>query len=149
MEAVALAARLPARDAGRAMTDEKMIAALRRFHEAFNRGDVEALVQMAHPDIELVRTGGQSSVKGVAALREWMEPDAIEEPRAEPLDFRVKGDKVLVREHLTGRGASSGIEIDFVTCVVWTLDDHGLVKEAQGFLAHEEAEALEAAGLTE
>jgi ketosteroid isomerase-like protein len=131
------------------MTDEKMIAALRRFHDAFNRGDVEALVQMAHPDIELVRTGGQSSVKGVAALREWMEPDAFEEQRAEPLDFRVKGDKVLVREHVTGRGAGSGIGVDAVTWIVWTLDEHGLVKEAQGFLPHEEAEALEAAGLPE
>jgi ketosteroid isomerase-like protein len=131
------------------MSDEEMIAALRRFHDAFNRGDVEALVQMAHPDIELVRAGGMSSVKGVAALREWMEPDAIEEQRAEPLDFRVKGDKVLVREHVTGRGAGSGIEIDAVTYIVWTLDDHGLVKKAQGFLPHEEAEALEAAGLKE
>jgi ketosteroid isomerase-like protein len=131
------------------MTDEKMIAALRRFHDAFNRGDVEALVQMAHPDVELVRAGGMSPLKGVAALREWMKPDAFEEQRAEPLDFRVKGDKVLVREHVTGRGAGSGIEIDFVTFIVWTLDDHGLVKEAQGFLPHEEAEALEAAGLSE
>ena len=131
------------------MTDEKMIAALRRFHDAFNRGDVEALVQMAHPDIEVVRAGGMSSIKGVAALREWMKPDAFEEQRAEPLDFRVKGDKVLVREHVTGRGAGSGIEVDAVTYIVWTLDDHGLVKEAQGFLPHEEAEALKAAGLSE
>ena len=131
------------------MTDEEMIAALRRLHDAFNRGDFEAVVQLVHPDIELVRAGGQSSVKGVAALREWMEPDAIEEQRIEPLDFRVKGDKVLVRVHVTGRGAGSGIEMDFVTCVVWTLDDHGLVKEVQGFLPHEEAEALEAAGLSE
>jgi ketosteroid isomerase-like protein len=131
------------------MSDEKMIAALRRFHDAFNRGDFESVVQLVRPDFELVRAGGLSSVKGVAALREWMEPDAIEEQRAEPLDFRVKGDKVLVREHLTGRGAGSGIEIDFVTCAVWTLDDHGLVKEVQAFLPHEEAEALEAAGLRE
>ena len=116
------------------MTDEKMIAALRRLHDAFNRGDFEAVVQMAHPDIEIVRTGGQSSIKGVAALREWMEPDAIEEPRVEPLDFRVKGDKVLVRAHVTGRGAGSGIEMDFVIYIVWTLDDHGLVKGAQAFL---------------
>jgi ketosteroid isomerase-like protein len=131
------------------MTDEEMIAALRRFHEAFNRGDVEAVVQLAHPDAELVRRGGQSSIKGVAALREWMEPDAFEEQRVEPLDFRVNGDKVLVREHVTGRGAGSGIEVDFVNCIVWTLDDHGLVKEAQAFYPHEEAEALEAAGLRE
>jgi ketosteroid isomerase-like protein len=131
------------------MTDEEMIAALRRLHEAFNRGDVEAVVQMVDPDVEFVRTGGMSSLKGIAPLREWMEPDAIEEQRAEPLDFRVKGDKVLVRVHATGRGAGSGIEIDAVTYAVYTLDDHGLVKEMQGFLPHQEAEALKAAGLTE
>jgi ketosteroid isomerase-like protein len=131
------------------MTDEEMIAALRRLHDAFNRGDFEAVVQMAHPDIEIVRTGGQLSVKGIAALREWMEPDAIEEPRAEPLDFRVKGDKVLVRTHATGRGAGSGIEVDVVGYAVYTLDDHGLIKEVQLFPPNEEAEALEAAGLSE
>ena len=126
-----------------------MIAALRRLHEAFNRGDVEALVQMVHPDIEFVRPGGQSSIRGVAAMLEWMEPDALEEQRFEPLDFKVKGDKVLVRVHATARGAGSGIEIDSVTYTVYTLDDHGLVKELQGFLPHQEAEALEAAGLEE
>jgi ketosteroid isomerase-like protein len=131
------------------MSDEEMIAVLRRLHDVFNRGDFEAAVQLAHPDVELVRRGGQSSVKGVAALREWLEPDAFEEQRLEPLDFRVNGDKVLVREHATGRGAGSGIEVDTVGWVVWTLDDHGLVKKAQLFLPHEEAEALEAAGLRE
>ncbi len=131
------------------MTHEEMIAALRRFHDAFNRGDVEAVVQLAHPDFELVRAGGMSSIKGIAALREWLEPDAIEEQRLEPLDFRVKGDKVLVREHATGRGPGSGIEIDAVIYGVYTLDDHGLCKEVQGFLPHQEAEALEAAGLSE
>ena len=131
------------------MSDEKMIAAVRRFLDAFNRGDHEAVVQLVHPDIELVRAGGQSSLKGVAALREWMEPDAFEEQRVEPLDFRVKGDKVLVREHVTGRGAGSGIEVDVVGWFVWTLDDHGLVKELRMFLPDQEAEALEAAGLSE
>jgi ketosteroid isomerase-like protein len=131
------------------MTDEEMIAALRRFHEAFNRGDVEAVVQLVRPDVELVRAGGQSSIKGVAALREWMEPDAIEDARIEPLDFRVNGDKVLVRTHAMGRGAGSGIEVDVVGWAVWTLDDHGLVKKAQLFGPRQEAEALEAAGLSE
>ncbi len=131
------------------MSDEKMIAALRRFLDAFNRRDFEAVVQLVRPDIEFVRTGGMSSVKGVAALREWLEPDAFEEQRFEPLDFRVNGDEVLVRAHATGRGAGSGIEIDLVTFGVFTLNDHGLVKKAQLFLPHEEAEALEAAGLRE
>jgi hypothetical protein len=131
------------------MTDEEKIAVLRQVHDVFNRRDFEAVVELAHPDIELVRTGDMSSLKGVAALREWMEPDAFEEQHYEPLDFRVKGDKVFERVHVTGRGAGSGIEVDFVNYIVWTLDDHGLVTEAQGFLPHEEAEALEAAGLSE
>jgi ketosteroid isomerase-like protein len=131
------------------MSDKEMIAALRRLHDAFNRGDFDAVVQLLHPDVEVVRPAGMSSVKGVAAVREWLEPDAFEEQRLEPLDFRVKGDKVLVRGHVTGRGAGSGIEVEAVNYIVWTLDDHGLVKEAQGFLPHEEAEALEAAGFSE
>ena len=131
------------------MTDEEMIAGLRRVHEAFNRRDFDAVVELAHPDVELVRAGGMSSLKGVATLREWMEPDAFEEQHYEPLDFRVNGDKIFERVHVTGRGAGSGIEVDFVTYIVWTLDGHGLVKEAQGFLPHEEAEAHEAAGLSE
>jgi ketosteroid isomerase-like protein len=131
------------------MSDEEIIAALRRLHDAFNRRDFEAVVQLVDPDFELVRAGDQPSVKGVAALREWMEPDAIEDQRLEPLDFRVEGDKVFERVHMTGRGAGSGIEIDAVMYGVWTLDDHGLVKAAQIFLPHEEAEALEAARLSE
>jgi limonene-1,2-epoxide hydrolase len=139
----------PARDTARAMTDEEMIAVVRRLADAFNRRDYEAVAELVHPDIELVRTGGMSSVKGIAALREWMEPDAIEEQHFELLEGRVNGDKVFVRIHSTGRGAGSGIPLDLVVPGVFTLDDQGLVKEAQGFLPHEEAEALEAAGLSE
>jgi ketosteroid isomerase-like protein len=131
------------------MTDEEKIAALRRLNDAFNRGDVEAAVQLVRPDVEFVRAGGMAPLKGVAAMREWMEPDAFEEQRVEALDFRVKGDKVFERVRVTGRGAGSGIEIDVVTFIVVTLDDRGLVKAVQGFLPHEEADALEAAGLRE
>jgi ketosteroid isomerase-like protein len=129
--------------------DEEIIAGLRRFYEAFNRGDFDAVEQHVDPDIELVRTGGMSSVKGIAALRAWMQPDAIEEQRIEPLEFTVNGNKVLVRHHATGRGAGSGIPLDFVFCGVLTVDEDGLLTQAQAFLPHEEAEALEAAGLSE
>jgi ketosteroid isomerase-like protein len=40
------------------MTDKEMIAAVRRLLDAFNRGDFEAVVQLAHPDFELVRRRG-------------------------------------------------------------------------------------------
>ena len=92
--------------------DAAMIDALRRTYEAFNRGDFDAAVEMAHPEIEFVPAGGQASLRGAEALRAWMEPDAFEEQRIEPLDFRVEGNKVLVRQHAQARGAGSGIELD-------------------------------------
>jgi ketosteroid isomerase-like protein len=128
---------------------EENVETLRSLYEAFNRGDFEAVEQAVHPDIEFVRVGDQGPVRGVAALREWMEPDAFEDQRFEPLDFRTNGNKVLVRHHFTGRGAGSGMELDFTTFAVFSLDDDGIVRRLEGFLPHEEAAALEAAGLSE
>jgi ketosteroid isomerase-like protein len=129
--------------------DAAMIDALRRAHEAFNRGDFDAAVQLAHPEIEFVPPGGQASLRGAEALRAWMEPDAFEEQRIEPLDFRVEGRKVLVRQHAQARGTGSGIELDMENWTVWTFDDDLLVTRMESFLPHEESEALEAAGLWE
>ena len=36
-----------------------------------------------------------------------------------------------------------------ITWAVWTLDDNGLVMRIEGFLVHEESDALKAAGLSE
>ncbi len=116
--------------------------------DAFNRGDFEAATGAIHPDFEFVRVGDQSPIRGVAALREWMKPDAFEDQRFEPLDLRVSGNKVFVRQHFTGRGAGSGMKLDFTTFAVFTVDD-GLVTRLEGFPPHKEAEALEAAGLSE
>ena len=106
-------------------------------------------MNMAHADIEFARPGGGSPLKGAEAMRAWMEPDALEEQKLEALEFRINGSKVLVRQNTRARGAGSGIELDVDTWVVWTLDDDGLVTRVEGFLAHEEADALEAAGLSE
>jgi ketosteroid isomerase-like protein len=129
--------------------DAAVIDALRRNYEAFNRGDFDAAVELAHPEIEFVPPGGQASLRGAAAVRAWMEPDAFEEQRIEPLDFRVEGNKVLVRQHIQARGAGSGIELDIENWTVWTFDDDLLVTRAETYLPHQESEALEAAGLSE
>ena len=129
--------------------DAAMIDALRRSHEAFNRGDFDAAVESAHPEIEFIPPGGQAPLRGAAALRAWMEPDAFEEQRIEPLDFRVEGNKVLARQHAQARGAGSGINLDTEVWTVWTFDDDLLVTRMESFLPHEESEALEALGLSE
>ena len=129
--------------------DAAMIDALRRVLEAFNRGDFDAAVAIAHPEVEYVPVGGQASLRGAEALRAWMEPDAFEDQRVEPLDFAVGGEKVLVRLHTQARGAGSGIDLDLEMWIVWTFDDDLLVTRVEAFLPHQESEALEAAGLSE
>ena len=129
--------------------DQEIIDSLRGAIEAFNRADFDAAMEIAHPEVEYVPVGGQASLRGAAALRAWMEPDAFEEQRIEPREFRIKGNKVLVNQHTWGRGAGSGIEMEVDMWSVWTLNDDGLVTRLEVFLPHEETEALEAAGLSE
>jgi len=126
---------------------QETVVLLRSLYEAFNRGDFDAAAAAAHPDVELIPPGGQSPLRGGAALRAWMEPDAFEDQRFEPLDFTVNDEKVLVRHRMTGRGAGSGVEFDLVLFVVFTVDDAGVVTRLEGFLPHEEAAARKAAGL--
>ena len=129
--------------------DQEIISSLRRTYEAYSRGDFDAAIKLAHPEFELVPPGGQSPLRGSDAVRAWMEPDALEDQRIEPIGFRLNGNKVLIRQRTWARGAGSGIEFEIEMWAVWTLDDDGLATRLEGFLIHEEAEALEAAGLSE
>jgi ketosteroid isomerase-like protein len=129
--------------------DEEIVASLRRIYEAFNRGDFDAAIGGAHPEIEYVPPGGQSSLRGAEAVRAWMEPDAFEANQVEPLEFSIHDNKVLVRQHATARGAGSGIELDMEIWAVWTLNDDGLATRLEVYLPHQATEALEAAGLSE
>ncbi len=129
--------------------DEESIRSLRRAYEAFSRGDFDAAIEIAHPEVEFIPPGGQSPIRGAGAFRAWMEPDALEEQRIEPLEFRTNGNRILIRQNIRARGATSGIELDFEAWVVWTLDDDGWVTRVEGFLPHQESAALEAAGLRE
>src|SRR5688572_9250763 len=103
---------------------EENVERLRRAYLAFSQGDFDAAIGITHPEVEFVPPGGQSPIKGAEAFREWMEPDALEDHRIEPLEFRTNGNMVLVRQKNRARGATSGIAFDFEPWVVWTLDDH-------------------------
>jgi ketosteroid isomerase-like protein len=127
---------------------QENVERLRAVYEAFNRRDFDAAVKLVRPDAELVRPGLEAPLRGAAAIREWMEPDAFEEQRIEPLNFEVSGNRVLVRQRTTARGAGSGIELDVENWAVFTFDD-GLIVRGEGFLVDQEAEARQAAGLSE
>ena len=129
--------------------EQEIISSLRSAYEAFNRADFDTAMDVAHPEIEFVPPGGQAPLSGADALRAWMEPDAFEEQQIQPVEFRMQGDKVLVHQIAKARGAGSGIELNLDAWAVWTFDDDGRATRVEGFLPHQEVEALEAAGLRE
>jgi ketosteroid isomerase-like protein len=129
------------------MSQENM-EKLRAAYESFSRGDFDAAIELARPDAEFIRPGVEAPLMGAAAIREWMEPDAFEEQRVEPLTFEVNGDRVLVRQQTHARGAASGIELEIETWAVITFED-GLIARGQVYALEQEREARKAAGLRE
>lgn len=124
--------------------ENDLIERLRRVYENFNAEEFDAAIELAHPDIVFVRTGAQSELKGADALREWMEPDAFESQIIEPETFETAGNRVLVRQHSTARGAGSGIEVEIDSWTLWTFDENGKVTRMQFFLPDEEDQARRA-----
>jgi ketosteroid isomerase-like protein len=126
------------------ISEQDLIERLRRNYELFNTEEFDAAIEIAHPEIVFARPGGQSDLSGADALREWMEPDAFESQVIVPEEFEVAGNRVLVRQRATARGAVSGIEIEIDSWTVWTFDDDGKVTRMEFFLNHQEDDARRA-----
>ena len=131
---------------------QRNVEALRRAYEAFNRGDLDAMVADADPDFEYITSGaipGQVDVargpEGYKRYSSWLS-DVFEDARLEPNEFIDAGDRVLGGFTLRGRGKQSGVETNLTMWQVWTLKD-GLFVHGQAFTTRDEA--LEAAGLRE
>jgi len=129
--------------------DQEIVDSLRRTYDAFSRGDFDSAIEIADSDVELITTGGFTSLRGAAELRAWMEPVTIENVSMEPEHFEVVGDNVLVHQLSRGRGVESGISVEMRFWTVWTINEAGLVTRIVAFRNDEEAEARDAAGLGE
>jgi len=131
---------------------QQNVETLRRAYEAFDRGDLDAAVADAHPDVEYISSGaipGQGDVaRGSEAYKRFISwlSDVFEDARLEPKEFIDAGDRVLGGFTLSGRGKQSGIKTSWTMWQVWTLKD-GMFVHGQGFTTRDEA--LEAAGLRE
>ena len=119
------------------LTDAEMVERVNTVYEAFNRAEFDTLVNLAHPDIVMVRAGGQGEIRGWDAIRSWLEPDAFESMLLEPVSHEVGGSRVLVHTRGTVRGAGSGIEMEVGAWTLWTLGDDGRITRAENFLGHE------------
>src|SRR3954469_24214853 len=123
------------------ISDEQKIERIKRLMSMMNAADFDSTVELAHPDIVLVRAGGAGELRGSDQLREWMEPDAFESQVNDLMEFEAHDDRVLARIRSRARGAGSGIEIDIVAWTVYRFDDEGLITRVEIFLEHEEDQA--------
>jgi ketosteroid isomerase-like protein len=131
---------------GVGIPDEKILETLRAGYAAFNRGDYDAVADLVHPEVLFIRPGAEPALKGSDAFRAWLEPDAFESQVSEPREVEIRGQKVLVHQLTTARGAGSGIEMEIGSWAVWTFDEDGRVTRVETYLEHEEDEARRAFG---
>jgi hypothetical protein len=126
------------------LTPEQMVEELRRNNDALNRGEFDVAIELAARDIVLVRPGGLPEIRGIEAVRGWMEPDAFESQQIELLGSETSGSRVLTRQRMRARGAGSGIEMEIESITVWTFDEQGKVARVESFTPDEEDEARRA-----
>ena len=131
---------------------QENVEVVRRAINARNRGDRDAALAAASPDIEFdfsTSAGPYAGIyKGVEAImRLWdgME-DVFSELRWEPQEFIDAGDAVVVSMHFHTRGRGSGVESVARGAGVYWFKDGKVVRYKQ---CQTRADALEAAGLRE
>jgi ketosteroid isomerase-like protein len=133
---------------------EENVEVVRRATDAYNRRDIDAVLEDLDPEIEWhpllqVLLGGEATVyrghEGARAL--WRDFDeAFTELQAEQSEFRDLGEQVVAIGHLRGRGRESGAKTE--TTIVWLVE----FKDGKAIRIREYIdpdEALEAAGLRE
>jgi ketosteroid isomerase-like protein len=121
--------------------EEQLVERLRQGYDAFNRGDYDAATEWVHPDVVYVGPGSIAEVRGVEALRAWMEPDAFEGQVSTPHEIEIAGNRALIRQTTRARGAGSGIEMEGASWAVWIFDEDGRVTRMETYLEHDEEAA--------
>jgi ketosteroid isomerase-like protein len=127
---------------------EENVEIVRRTYEAFDRGDLEAILDDVHPDVVSWAhpRGGEGRYEGregvLRFIADWIE--SFEEFSLVAEEFRDAGDKVLVRTLQRGRGRGSGVPVEEHFWLVHHLRD-GKIDRID--LYGDETQALETAGL--
>ena len=108
-------------------------AVLNRFYDALKEGDVDAILQVCDPDVEVymppnvvaaIAPRGHREVGDY--LRGWF--DSWHLYRAEPEDFVDAGDQVVALVKLRARGKGSRFEIDEPIADVFEVDQGRISK---------------------
>jgi ketosteroid isomerase-like protein len=115
--------------------------AIRVAYAAFNRGEVEAVMDLLHPDVEWVPPPSSldpQPLRGRDAVRRYLAPNFFESQSAEPIEVLEEGDRVLVIARVRARGRESGVELDQTAYHLWTVAEGRAVRFA-AFVDRDEA----------
>jgi len=106
------------------VTHHDHIGIVSRGYEAWNRGDIAAVIELVHPDFawsdppEVVGArGGTGRSEFELYLRSIFE--AWDDFRCEPQEFHVAGDALLVVVRERGRGKLSGASVEHRLLHIW------------------------------
>jgi uncharacterized protein len=131
------------------MASKQDLETVRRGYDAFNRRDIDALLDAFHPEVEwhplLAELGGGTYLghDGVRRMLEEIE-ESWDDFRTEADRVVDAGERIFVFAHTSGRGKTSGVEAELhVVTVVEMRDGRALRVWSYGTLE----EALAAAGL--
>jgi uncharacterized protein len=116
---------------------EDEVKALRRIYSAMSRWDVEELMRDLSHDIEwnlpdaLPWGGTHHGPDGIQAVAEIFE-EHVDGLWADPDDFLVAGDRIVVLGRASGRARSSGQHFEVPFAHVWALTD-GVPSRFRGY----------------
>jgi ketosteroid isomerase-like protein len=133
---------------------EENVEAFKRGIAAWNRGDIDANLEVLDPEVEVhavmpaMLGGGSTIYRGHEGFRELFRDvhEAFVEHRIEISEIRDLGERIVAIGHLRGRGKESGAEVESPIAYVGEFKN-GKGTRLDDFLNPEEA--LEAAGLGE
>ena len=123
-----------------------------RMYDAMNRGDLEAVLALTHPEVEamprLLGVEGGGTYRGHDGVREWWESifSAFPDFKATVLEVRAVADATISNVRFQGRGGESGVPFEDTIWQVARWRD-GRVAWIKSY--REREEALASAGLSE
>src|SRR5436309_14784658 len=115
---------------------KKNVALLRRFYEHFNQGDLDAVLELCAPEVEVYKDPevvemvsaftprGQERV--AQYLRGWL--DSWDEYLARPEEFLESGEEVAAFVHLRARGKGSQFDIEEDMADVFSVREGRIVR---------------------
>ena len=128
---------------------QENVEVVRRMFDAFNRGDVDAVIATFDEGCLLeepreMPDRSSSGIRGHDGIREWMANlRGVAGVRFEPRSFSAGGDAVVSELAAHGQGQGSGVPVEWTTFAVLRMRN-GKITRAQAFLSSDEA--LEAVG---